>query len=134
MPSDHRNEDSLALSQEGISSDDFEDTFEEKEDGMEDDDFLLSALEQDGENENESPREQRDLEATLPSMVEINHNAPPSTVVEDQMCVSNSCLMPGYRYRRPPLPASDLLPKPKARKRPRKPKAKKEVETPYASS
>ncbi|KAF8910879.1 hypothetical protein CPB85DRAFT_1253226 [Mucidula mucida] len=116
VPSDHRNEDSLALSQEGISSDDFEDTFEEKEDGMEDDDFLLSALEQDGENENESPREQRDLEATLPSMVEINHNAPPSTVVEDQI--------------RPPLPASDLLPKPKARKRPRKPKAKKEVETP----
>ncbi len=96
MPSDHRNEDSLALSQEGISSDDFEDTFKEKEEGMEDEDFLLSALEQNGENKNESPRKQRNLEATLPSMVEINHNAPPLTVVEDQMCISHSCLMPEF--------------------------------------
>ncbi|KAF9029322.1 hypothetical protein BDZ89DRAFT_1159860 [Hymenopellis radicata] len=120
-PTEDSEQDSLGPAGEGLNSEDFDDTVEENEDDMEDD-FLLTALEDEG-NKNECPHEERDLEATLPSKVEkLNDIPPPLSYAEDQI-----------NTIQPSLPAPDLLPIPNPRS-PRKSKGKKKVEVAETSS
>ncbi|KAF9047163.1 hypothetical protein BDZ89DRAFT_1058224 [Hymenopellis radicata] len=115
VPIEDLEEDSLALTGEGLNAEDSDDTVEENEAEM--DDFLFMAL--DEENKNECPLEERDFEATLPSKPVALKDIPPlPTFVEDQV------------MQQPSLPAPDPLPIPKPTNRspPRKSKGKKKLE------
>ncbi|KAF9029313.1 hypothetical protein BDZ89DRAFT_1159855 [Hymenopellis radicata] len=147
-PTEDGEEDSLGPAGEGLNSEDFDDTVEENEDDMEDD-FLLTALEEEG-NKNECPHEERDLEATLPSKVEkLNDITPPNECPHEELELDATLpskveklndIPPPLSYAedqintiQPSLPAPDLLPIPNPRS-PRKSKGKKKVEIAETSS